>query len=83
MYEEVLGAARTQRGKINMFVLIIAFVLCCVNVNTYRMCKDNGGTKKFEDDGLVKMSYWGSIIVIVLACILMAYDIAIFLRIIK
>ena len=81
--EDVLGAAKTARGKINMMLVILAFVMSCVIVNTYRACYNYNDKKKFSSDGMVKMSYAFAIIVIILSVFLFSYDIAIMAKVIR
>jgi heme/copper-type cytochrome/quinol oxidase subunit 2 len=81
--EEILGAAKTARGQVNIIMVVIAFVMSCIVVNTYRACYRYNDKKKFSSDGMVKMSYVLSVIVIILSVFLFSYDIAIMAKIIK
>lgn len=81
--EDLLGSARTARGQVNMTLVILAFVMSCVLVNTYRACYNYDDKKKFASDGLVKMSYAFAVIVIILSVFLFSYDIAIMAKVIR
>jgi hypothetical protein len=81
---DIMGSARTARGKVNMVVLVTAFVLCIINVNTYNQCVNKTEDySTFKSDSLVSLSYIGSIVVIILVVLLFLYDIGIILNLIK
>ena len=79
-YEELLGSAKTARGKINMVAIIVAFVLAIININTYRQCDNNlkSGTpssKTFEDGNIVKLGYAVSVVIVILCVLFFSYDV--------
>jgi len=81
--EDVLGAAKTARGKINIIMIAIAFAMSCVVVNTYRACYNYNDKKKFSSDGMVQTSYAFAVIIIILSVFLFSYDIAVMAKVIR
>jgi phosphatidylglycerophosphatase A len=81
--EDVLGAAKTARGQVNIIMIVIAFVMSCVIVNTYRACYRYNDKNNFSSDEMVKMSYAFAIIVIILSVFLFSYDIAVMAKVIN
>ena len=78
--EALLGSAKSARGMVNMMTLVTAFVLSIMVINNYNQCKDGAGYP--TDHTFVKGSYWLAILILVVACIMFAYDIAIIAKVI-
>ncbi len=71
--QALLGSANTFRGMINTVTLAIAFVLSIMVINTNRQCKEGKGYS--TSTPIVSMSYWISVMILVVACILFGLDI--------
>ena len=65
------GAYGQLRSKLNTVTLVIAFVLSIMVINNYRQC---GATGYPESKPIVNSSYYLSILILVVACILFAMD---------
>ena len=79
--EALLGSANTFRGKINTVTLGIAMVLSIMVINNYRQCQDGKGYPASKP--IVQGSYIISIMILVVACLLFAFDLAVMARLIK
>ena len=80
--EALLGSANTFRGKINTVTIIIAFVLSIMVINNYNQCDDNKGYSTGSKP-YVQGSYIIAIIVLIVACLLFAFDLAVMTRLLK
>jgi hypothetical protein len=72
-----LGAARSGRGKVNMMVIVVAFVLSIMVVNTYNQCNKNAKGTLGSKDQIAYGSYVLAILVIVACVLLFGYDMAV------
>ena len=79
--ESLLGSAKSARGMVNMMTLVTAFVLSIMVINNYNQCAEGSGYPK--DRTFVKGSYWLAIMVLVVACVMFAYDIAVIAKVIR
>ena len=80
MKDSFLGSAKTGRGQINMMVIIVAFVLAIMTINTHEKCKnalDKKNPAVFTDDSAVKLMYSVAVIILILCILLFGYDLAI------
>jgi uncharacterized membrane protein len=77
---DFLGSAKNVRGKVNMILIITAFVLSIFTIFTRNQCVDNTDKNVFKDK--VNAMYIISIIIVVLACLLFGYDLAVMFGII-
>ena len=59
-------------GKLNLFVLISAFLACIYSINNYNQCTPGNNNYK---SGFTKFSYISSILLLTFFCLLFAYDI--------
>ena len=86
MKDSILGSAKTGRGKINMTVIVIAFVLAIMTINTHRFCttalNNKDDSSKFTDDSSVKLMYYIAIVILIMCVILFGYDLAIMFELI-
>ena len=69
----ILGAAANFRGMINTVTLASAFVLSIMVINNYRQCEAGKGYPTSKP--IVSMSYYLSIFILVVACLLFGLDI--------
>ena len=79
--EALLGSANTFRGKINTVTLGVAMVLSIMVINNYRQCQDGKGYPSSKP--IVQGSYIISIMILIVACLLFAFDIAKMANLIK
>jgi hypothetical protein len=79
--ESFLGAASTNRGRVNTLAMAVAFVLSIMVINNYRQCKPGEGYP--ENNTITYYSYILAIIILIAACLLFAYDLAIMAKILK
>ena len=77
--EGLLASAKTARGGINMLVILVAFVLSVMVIQTNNSCSVKD--EKFKSD--TKLSFTVAIIVVIGACLLFAYDIGVMFDFIK
>ena len=81
MKDSFLGSAKTGRGKINMAVIVVAFILSIMTINTHKKCKDALDKKSdpaiFTDDSAVKLMYSIAVVILVMCVLLFGYDLAI------
>lgn len=79
--EGFLSSAKGMRGKINMVAVITAFFLSIMNIMTYNSCTKKGQTPdQFEKES--KTMWILSIIILILACLLFGYDLAVMFNLI-
>ena len=71
--QALLGSANNYRGMINTVTLATAFVLSIMVINNYRQCEKGVGYP--ESHPIVNMSYYLSIFILVVACLLFGLDI--------
>jgi hypothetical protein len=71
----MIGGAAYQsfRSKFNTYTLVTAFILSIFCIHNYRTCEDNKGYAK--ERGFAKFGYGISIFLLVVICILFAFDI--------
>ena len=69
----LLGTATTFPGMGNTVTLVTAFVLSIMVINNYRQCEKGVGYP--ESHPIVNMSYYLSIFILVVACLLFGLDI--------
>jgi heme/copper-type cytochrome/quinol oxidase subunit 2 len=67
---------KTFRGKMNNIVLIIAFVLAFMVVNTRTKCIKAEGVEDFKDSNEVKWSFMISVAIIIFCLGILGYDLA-------
>ena len=86
---KLLGAAKSGRGQVNMIVIVVAFVLSILVVNTYRQCTTFtaknalvADTNRKGDGKMVYSSYILAAIIIGMCVLLFAYDIAVMTKMI-
>ena len=81
MKDSFLGSAKSGRGQVNTMVILVAFVLSIMTINTHNKCnaalKDKTTPKLFTDDSAVKLMYYVSILILVMCILLFGYDLAI------
>jgi heme/copper-type cytochrome/quinol oxidase subunit 2 len=78
--EALLGSAKSARGQVNMLVLLVAFVLSIMVIDTRRKC-DSKDQEKYNNS--TQISFLIAVVVVVLTCLLFAYDLAIIFEFIK
>ena len=78
--EGLLSSAKGMRGKINMVAVITAFFLSIMNIMTYNSCKNKTSMDQFEKES--KTMWILSIIILILACLLFGYDLAVMFNLI-
>jgi heme/copper-type cytochrome/quinol oxidase subunit 2 len=78
--EALLGSAKSARGQVNMLVLLVAFVLSIMVIDTRRKC-DSKDQEKYNNS--TQISFFIALVVVVLTCLLFAYDLAIIFEFIK
>jgi hypothetical protein len=71
--QALLGSANNLRGMINTVTLGTAFVLSIMVINNYRQCEAGKGYPTSAP--MVHWSYYLSIIVLIVACLLFGLDI--------
>ena len=84
--EALLGAANTFRGMINTTTLLISFVLCIMVINNYRQCKGPDGKAGGGYKGstpIVNYSYYVSVLILIAAVLLLAFDLAKYTKILR
>jgi hypothetical protein len=75
--EGFLGSAKTHRGNINMLVLIVAFILSIMIIDTRRKC-DSKDKNRYNND--TSLSFIIALFIIIGSCLLFAYDIAVLFK---
>jgi hypothetical protein len=76
-FEGILNYFKNARGGVNMLVLIVAFILSIMIIYTRNQCTpgtNDQQTKYYSD---VKIPYWIAILLVVLTCLLFAFDLGI------
>jgi len=79
--EALLGAAATNRGKINTITIAVAFALSIMVIHNYRTCEDGKGYP--TSHSMQKTFYALAIIILIACCLLFGYDLAIMAKIVK
>jgi hypothetical protein len=77
--EGLLASAKTARGGVNMLVIIVAFVLSVMVIQTHNSCSNQD--QKFKSD--TQISFTVALIVVIGACLLFAYDLGVMFDFIK
>jgi heme/copper-type cytochrome/quinol oxidase subunit 2 len=75
--EGFLASAKTHRGNINMLVLIVAFILSIMIIDTRRKC-DSKDKNRYNND--TSLSFTIALVIIIGTCLLFAYDIAVLFK---
>ena len=71
--DQLLGSAKGIRGNFNILIVILAFILSIMIIDTRNKC-DSPNKDTYRDK--VKIPYFVAIIIVVGACLLFAYDLA-------
>ena len=71
--DQLLGSAKGIRGNFNILIVILAFILSIMIIDTRNKC-DSTDKKAYHDR--VKISFFVAVIIVVGACLLFAYDLA-------
>jgi hypothetical protein len=77
--EGLLASAKTGRGQVNILVILLAFVLSTMIVDTRDKCSNKDD--KFKAG--TQFSYGIAVVVIVLSVVLFGYDLALMAGLIK
>jgi len=78
--DALLGSAKSARGQVNMLVLLVAFVLSIMVIDTRRKC-DSKDQEKYNNN--TQIPFFIAVVVVVLTCLLFTYDLAIIFEFIK
>lgn len=76
--ESILGTVKSARGMVSLTVLIIAFVLSLMVVDTRNKCVNTNDPNKFKSD--TSLMYYIAILVIIACVVLLGYDIGSYLN---
>ena len=72
----ILGKISSVRNsnKMNLFILVVAFLACIYSINNYNQCTANNVDNNKYQSGFTKFSYVSSILLLTFFCILFVYD---------
>lgn len=76
-FEGLLDYFKNARGDVNMLVLIVAFILSIMIIYTRNQCTPGTNDQKTKYYSDVKIPYFIAIVLVVLTCLLFAFDLGI------
>ena len=77
--ESLLGTIKSTRGMVSLTVIIVAFILSFMVVDTRNKCVNNpNDTNKFKSDS--SLMYYLSILIIIVCVVLLGYDVGSYLE---
>jgi len=76
--DSLLGTIKSTRGLFSLAVLVTAFILSIMVVDTRNKCTKSDNIDKFKSD--TSLMYYISILIIIICLILFGYDIGSYLN---
>ena len=76
--ESILGTVKSARGMVSLTVIIVAFILSLMVVDTRNKCVSTSDQNKFKSD--TSLMYYVAILVIIACVVLLGYDIGSYLN---
>jgi hypothetical protein len=79
--EGLLASAKSARGGVNMFVIIVAFILSIMVIDTRNKCNNVKSYDQYKSD--TQLSFTIALVIIIGTCLLFAYDLGVMFDFIK
>jgi uncharacterized membrane protein YidH (DUF202 family) len=71
--QELLGPFKDIRGNINIFIVLLAFVLSVMIIDTHNKCKSSDPVS-YQNN--TQFSFIVAIIIVIFSCLIFGYDLA-------